>query len=438
MDRKPDAGSLHENHYEANMASLRFKLRSTVLSLIRSETNALAACQAKIRRPILDQYFALTANLGTHLFYMFFLPTFFWFGFPQIGLDICIGLALGVFVTGVVKDYLCLPRPLSPPVHRISMSGSACLEYGFPSTHSCNAITVALICLDYYSNTSSRVLVWWLVFTIIAGRLYNGMHGPFDCFVGGVIGLVVYYGRVWTADTLDATFNTPGHYPFGAVFSAFLMLAISISLHPQPVDDCPCYDDSVAFLSVLFGIRLTMAYYSGKGTTFTEYLELHKPSSTIFAAVRLVIGVASIVVWRLIAKRTLLAVLPPVMKVFEELGISLPRKYYTSATEYGKLPPNAVPGETIIEDPKQFRETMLRVRRSRGRSESVGLQSTMDYYEALEQHKKDQEFPEPSIDKVEAPRKRYDVEVITKVVVYSGISVVSMAACIKLFVILGI
>jgi len=50
-------------------------------------------------------------------------------------------LASGVIWSGFIKDMLCLPRPLSPPLHRITMSGSAALEYGFPSTHSTNAVS---------------------------------------------------------------------------------------------------------------------------------------------------------------------------------------------------------------------------------------------------------------------------------------------------------
>src|SRR5436189_5144506 len=56
-------------------------------------------------------------------------------------------LAPGVFFTGMIKDFLCLPRPLSPPLQRINMSGLTALEYGFPSTHSANAVSVALYCL---------------------------------------------------------------------------------------------------------------------------------------------------------------------------------------------------------------------------------------------------------------------------------------------------
>lgn len=44
-------------------------------------------------------------------------------------------LAAGGYVTSVLKDLFCVPRPYSPPLVRLSV-GTHALEYGFPSTHS--------------------------------------------------------------------------------------------------------------------------------------------------------------------------------------------------------------------------------------------------------------------------------------------------------------
>lgn len=96
-------------------------------------------------------------------------------------------LAPGVFFTGMVKDFLCLPRPLSPPLQRITMSGLTALEYGFPSTHSTNAVSVALYALTlldrFKDNMSSisqlilEVVAWLYAVSVVLGRIYCGMHG---------------------------------------------------------------------------------------------------------------------------------------------------------------------------------------------------------------------------------------------------------------------
>jgi dihydrosphingosine 1-phosphate phosphatase len=67
------------------------------------------------------------------------------------------------------------------------MSGLTALEYGFPSTHSTNAVSVALYCLSSIDrlkdgmNTTSRValqfLAWIYMLSVVLGRMYCGMHG---------------------------------------------------------------------------------------------------------------------------------------------------------------------------------------------------------------------------------------------------------------------
>src|SRR5690349_13148744 len=117
---------------------------------------------------------------------MIALPMLFWFGYTSLGLALANMLAFGVILSGVIKDLLCLPRPLSPPLQRITMSGSAALEYGFPSTHSTNAISVVIYALYLLrrSETLDEHVVYWAQMglyaygtSIVFGRLYCGMHG---------------------------------------------------------------------------------------------------------------------------------------------------------------------------------------------------------------------------------------------------------------------
>ena len=52
------------------------------------------------RSPMLDSYFALTANLGTHTFFMTALPLCFWCGYPEMGVALIHMLAMGVYLSG--------------------------------------------------------------------------------------------------------------------------------------------------------------------------------------------------------------------------------------------------------------------------------------------------------------------------------------------------
>lgn len=63
----------------------RYWPRQKLLPLIRYETPYLAWVQGIVRNPTLDSYFAFTANLGTHTFFMVFLPFLFWCGHTSLG-----------------------------------------------------------------------------------------------------------------------------------------------------------------------------------------------------------------------------------------------------------------------------------------------------------------------------------------------------------------
>ena len=116
-----------------------------------------------------------------------------------------------------MKDLVCLPRPLSPPLQRITMSGSAALEYGFPSTHTTNAASVAVWALyQLHTNVTLsptmrfvlQILAYVYVSSIAFGRLYCGMHGFFDTAIGFSIGLFLAFAQVLFGDEYDSRFAT--------------------------------------------------------------------------------------------------------------------------------------------------------------------------------------------------------------------------------------
>ena len=70
---------------KTRLPSWRYRPRQWLIPLVRWETPHLAALQASMRRPTLDSYFAITANLGTHTFFMIVLPILFWCGYTSLG-----------------------------------------------------------------------------------------------------------------------------------------------------------------------------------------------------------------------------------------------------------------------------------------------------------------------------------------------------------------
>lgn len=148
------------------------------------------------------------------------------------------------------------------------MSGSAALEYGFPSTHSTNAVSVALYGLLTLHSTPNvalelriglQALAAVYTFSIIFGRLYCGMHGFLDVIVGVLLGALLAVAQWVLRDVIDT-------FVFGDSFAPILITLVTIlvlvRIHPEPADACPCFDDGVAFAAVIGGVELGGWHYS--------------------------------------------------------------------------------------------------------------------------------------------------------------------------------
>jgi hypothetical protein len=174
-------------------------------------------------------------------------------------------------------------------------------------------------------------------------------------------------------------------------------------------------------------------------------------------------GILIIFFWREVAKPTFHHFLPPVYRMIERIGFLLPRRHFTPASEYKRVP--RLPDDTL----PSLSELPALVRSvRRARSDSVGPQSAADAYETLayrEKRRRESHVSSPAprdVDKYEKemgtgyidmkavargnhdlegdeeqsegeeerevfrriepfkPRVRYDVEVVTKLVVYAG------------------
>lgn len=348
-----DAGNKSDEHYRLKLSPLRYKLRAMLLPLVQQETPILYKIQTKLRCRPLDLYFSWTANLASHTFYVIMLPLPFWFGHVAITRDLVWVLGFGIFLSGCCKDYFCLPRPRSPPLHRITMSGYTAKEYGFPSSHSANATAVTLVVFSYYITNFygsislfNHLLVCAFVFiyyfSLIFGRIYCGMHGFLDIAVGSLIGVVCVIGRFMAAKVWDPILLNP-EYEHQWLPLAILAVVIGcIHFHAQPVDDCPCFDDSVAFIGVLMGLELCH-YFAAKFTYVNQVINhsigidttvtapfSFKELGIVKTLLRVLLGVMMIVVWKTVSKKVLLRVLPP---IYSKIGWYIPRNYFKPVSQ---------------------------------------------------------------------------------------------------------
>ncbi|KAI0674656.1 PAP2-domain-containing protein [Trametes maxima] len=488
------AGRQSEDIYERTLNWWRAGVRRAIVRCVARETKWLAAMQHRVRHPALDWYFVYTSSLGTHTFFMIMLPMFYFFGEPEFGRGLLLMLALGVYVTSFMKDLFCSPRPFAPPVTRLTL-GSHHLEYGFPSTHSTNSVSIALFFYTLVqrlytppatpahssadttlqaggtiSATTYYALIGVLlfyVFSIVYGRLYTAMHSFTDCLAGVLIGASIWGIHILVGEYVDTWVQTSGWIVPATVVPLCLYL---VHRHPQPVDDCPCFEDAIAFISVVMGEfvgRWFMQYHYGydksffvqpmPGSSWATWTDVGTWWSV--AAIKMVIGVLTIVIWRMAAKSFCHFVLPPTFRFLSHL-LTLPhRRFYTPATDYTSVPVDKGlrPIPSVIDLPGIVEYEVDGVgvyAAAASTSRGNGLRT----YGAVKQRPGKTVKPEQGISEKNAatadgrnaqewwsePRgkderevKHYDADVLTKVFVYCGIGMLAAGAIPVMFEVLG-
>ena len=303
-------------------------------------------------------------------------------------------LAFGVYLSSAIKDLFCVPRPYSPPVTRLTV-GTHHLEYGFPSTHSTNSVSIALYVYLWVrkireAGDAGMFDSWFweagLLFyatSVVYGRIYAGMHSIIDCIAGSLLGAAITAVQWGYFDQIEDFVKINSWMVPIAIVPAGLLM---VSVHPQPVDDCPCFEDAIAFVSVAMGVAL--ARWSGirYGITlntdpiyhpFSTSAPLTPPiisntTTTTIPLIQLpvagpaerwiknglimVFGLINVMLLRVIVKTICKIVLPPTFRLVDQLiGFSLPRRHYTQAKDYNKIPLSelsAVP--SVIDLPSQI------------------------------------------------------------------------------------
>ena len=330
-------------------------------------------------------------------------------------------LASGVFFTGFIKDMFSLPRPLSPPLHRITMSGSAALEYGFPSTHSANAVSVAVYALftihspECQLQASTKLVLeivsYSYAFSIVLGRLYCGMHGFLDVIIGSIMGALISVIECLYGADIDRYLHSSS---WMAPATVALVIICLIRIHPEPADDCPCFDDSVAFAGVMIGIELGGWHYA----TGNWAWDIPVPATVPFdlehmgwttVILRVFVGVLVIFAWREVMKPALLKFLPHLFRVIEKYGFILPRKFFMPASEYKKIP-SRLKVDNVMPSVSDLPSLLTSIRHpGRGRSVSVGPQSAADAYETLAYREKRRRDSLTNTNELEAAPNRLPV-----------------------------
>lgn len=297
-----DPGNEPYEYFRQRMSPLRFAMREYLVQFTKTQSKPLAEWQRKVRTPARDIFFEYTAFLGAHMFYVIFLPVPVWLGQYHLTGDMVYVLAYSIYLSGLLKDYWCLPRPESPPLMRLSLSKSTTKEYGAPSSHTANATGVSLLFfLRIWQATSISsslklsllILVVVYYFTLVLGRLYCGMHGLLDLISGALSGLICFLGTLfvnWYCKSFD--YGQYLWYPILIFAWGFFIL----DNHVRPVDYCPCYEDSVSFIGVVGGWDFGDWIIRRYNFTFALDIGLNK-NDIPTVVIKLLVGILCVIIW---------------------------------------------------------------------------------------------------------------------------------------------
>lgn len=147
----------------------------------------------KLSSPVLDWFFRLFTQLGSHYAYMLVLPFVYWVVDRRVGRRLTGIFLASMWLNGLIKEYWMLPRPSPDLVRVLSDEGGP----GFPSGHVQGTVTV----WGYLALAFARRWLTWLAAALIVlmciSRLYLGLHFPADVLGGLVLGLVLVLFYHW-------------------------------------------------------------------------------------------------------------------------------------------------------------------------------------------------------------------------------------------------
>lgn len=291
------------------MSRTRYAMRQYLIQFTDNQSLALFEWQSRHRTQFRDFFFAYSALLGSHTFYVLCLPIPAFLGSFDLVREMVYILGYSIYVSGFFKDYWCLPRPQSPPLHRITLSAYTALEYGAPSSHSANATGVTLLLLWNIWGSPSLSLMAKLgcsllslsyYLTLVVGRIYCGMHGILDIASGGIIGVACFAARLVANQWMTQyDFTTNWWFPiFSVGWGLFILLN-----HVRPIDECPCFEDSVAFIGVVSGVECGDWFLRNLGKIAGQDMGLHRGFR--YFIYRLCVGVPCIAIWKYVVSKPL-------------------------------------------------------------------------------------------------------------------------------------
>ncbi|XP_054261167.1 sphingosine-1-phosphate phosphatase 1-like [Macrosteles quadrilineatus] len=201
-------------------------------------------------------FFLFGTYLGDEVFYASFIPFWFWNIDGAVGRRIVMVWTIIMYLGQGIKDIVCWPRPVSPPVFRLQKKWS--LEHGMPSTHAMVGIAIPFSVIIYTMNRYqypvalgvAMAVCWCAVISL--SRIYLGMHSVLDVVVGLVLAIALMVPVVPIVDTVDFILITNRWSPVALILASIPMIAF----YPTTTHWTPTRGDTTTILGFCAGLYI--------------------------------------------------------------------------------------------------------------------------------------------------------------------------------------
>ena len=216
-------------------------------------------------------------------------------------------MALCFYVTGFLKNLLCLPRPPSPPVTPLQR----CQDWSLPSHHAVLNVNIPwfiwfYIDINYTASTTVKMAVFTLIaiwsFSVMFSRMYLGVHSPADILTGGVIGCGLLATWLQFYERIDALLNQPS---LPTVVGVVCIVALLLSLHPDPYPVTIIFAETVCMTGIAVGFVIGQVLTPPTGCGLLQDSDLYSSVSSIVvcACVRYFLGLVILVLAKIAAEK---------------------------------------------------------------------------------------------------------------------------------------
>ncbi len=259
-----------------------------------------------IRTPFLDKLMGLVTNLGGEAVFIVAAIVVFWCLSKSCGYYMMtVGFA-GTIINQFLKLWFRIPRPwVKDPNFTIVESARAeATGYSFPSGHTQNAFAVFGAPARFFKNTALRIVFILLIALTAFSRMYVGVHTPLDVGVSLIVGTILVFVTYPFFRDMD---KSPKKVYI--IFGIFIVLAAAfvafVELYDFPADiDAENYASGLknAYMILFCAIGLMLTFFID-----TKYVHFHTQAVWWAQIIKVVVGLAILLVLKSVLKAPLLA-----------------------------------------------------------------------------------------------------------------------------------